>query len=55
LWYDYLLQKGFIDGSLTDKYAAWRQDIAGDDPWILSSGSWNDNKIWRDNENWKDS
>jgi hypothetical protein len=55
LWYDYLLQKGFINGALTDKYAAWRQDIAGDDPWLLSSGSWNDNKIWRDNETWKDS
>jgi large exoprotein involved in heme utilization and adhesion len=55
MWYDYLFQHGFLDGSLTDKYAAWRQDILQDDPWLLSSGSWNDFKIWRDNENWRDS
>jgi hypothetical protein len=55
LWYEYLLQKGFIDGSLTDKYAAWRQGDASSDPWLLSSGSWNDYKIWRDTETWKDS
>ena len=55
LWYEYLLQKGFIDGSLTDKYAAWRQGDESSNPWLLSSGSWNDNKIWRDTETWKDS
>lgn len=55
MWYDYLFQSGFLDGSLTDKYAAWRQNVLQDDPWLLSSGSWNDFKIWRDNENWRDS
>ena len=55
MWYDYLFQNGFLDGSLTDKYAAWRQNVLQDDPWLLSSGSWNDFKIWRDNENWRDS
>ena len=27
LWNKYLLQRGFIEGTLTDKYAAWRQNI----------------------------
>jgi hypothetical protein len=54
LWHNYLLQNGFLDGSLTDKYAAWRQNLAGDDPWLLSDGNWNDTKIWMDNETWRD-
>jgi hypothetical protein len=54
LWHNYLLQNGFLDGSLTDKYAAWRQNLAGDDPWLLSDGNWNDTKIWIDNETWRD-
>jgi hypothetical protein len=54
LWYNYLLQNGFLDGSLTDKYAAWRQNLAGDDPWLLSDGNWDDTKIWIDNETWRD-
>ncbi len=54
LWYNYLLQNGFLDGSLTDKYASWRQNLAGDDPWLLSDGNWNDTKIWIDDETWRD-
>ena len=27
LWNKYLLQRGFLDGTLTDKYAAWRRNI----------------------------
>jgi hypothetical protein len=54
-WDDYLLGQGYLTGALTDRYAQWRQGVAGDDPWILSEGSWNDIKIWRDNENWRDS
>jgi hypothetical protein len=26
LWYEYLLQKGFINGTLADKYAAWKEE-----------------------------
>jgi hypothetical protein len=54
-WDDYLLGQGYLEGALADRYAQWRQGVAGDDPWILSEGSWNDIKIWRDNENWRDS
>jgi hypothetical protein len=53
-WDDYLLGQGYLQGALTDRYAQWRQGVAGDDPWILSEGSWNDAKIWRDTENWRD-
>tara|TARA_R110000851_G_scaffold148716_1_gene289071 strand:- start:804 stop:1319 length:516 start_codon:yes stop_codon:yes gene_type:complete len=55
LWGRYLLQNGFVDGSLTDKYAAWRGSVGGGYPWILADGSWDDAGIWRDNENWRDS
>jgi hypothetical protein len=54
-WDDYLLGQGYLEGALADRYAQWRQGVAGDDPWILSEGTWNDIKIWRDNENWRDS
>jgi hypothetical protein len=54
-WDDYLLGQGYLTGALSDRYSQWRQGVAGDDPWILSEGSWNDIKIWRDNENWRDS
>lgn len=54
-WDDYLLGQGYLTGALADKYAQWRQGVVGDDPWILSEGTWNDNKIWRDNEFWRDS
>jgi hypothetical protein len=53
-WADYLLGQGYLQGALADRYAQWRQGVAGDDPWILSEGSWNDAKIWRDTENWRD-
>jgi hypothetical protein len=54
-WDDYLLGQGYLTGALADRYSQWRQGVAGDDPWILSEGTWNDIKIWRDNENWRDS
>ena len=54
-WDDYLLGQGYLTGALADRYAQWRQGVSGDDPWILSEGTWNDNKIWRDNEFWRDS
>jgi hypothetical protein len=54
-WNDYLLGQGYLEGALADRYAQWRQGVTGDNPWILSGGSWNDIKIWRDNENWRDS
>ena len=54
LWNKYLLQNGFTALTLADNYAAWRQNTAELNAWILAVGNWNDTKIWIDNETWRD-
>lgn len=54
-WDDYLLSEGYLTGSQADRYAAWRRGEVGiADPWILTSGSWDDSRIWVDTATWKD-
>ena len=55
-WENYLFSEGYLTGAQSDKYAAWRRGEAGiTDPWLLTSGSWDDTRVWVDIETWRDS
>lgn len=52
-WFKYLDSLGYL-GSLTDKYAQWRDgDVVSN--WILNTAAWDDTGQWVDEAEWKDS
>ena len=53
-WKSYLENEGYVQGSLNDVYAKWKEGATPLTDWILDTGFWVDSSSWLDNSTWSD-